>query len=204
MISPAYFIKTGIFSQINDGFVTQKLDSAMFMYGRDYSEVKSQKPFSISEMLSGIITEFKNRYIGGRGEFYNSKSLVLVDGKKNFLGTLWIGGGGTEFKKMNDTLYQCRFLPDLDNDMGPGDNFPEKDYPIYRYFKFGGKKLTILKIDRRFEFTKIIRMDSSYLLGNFEKWDGAKETFLSTEEPLRQCAMKFLPVMDLFLLKRIK
>jgi hypothetical protein len=184
VVPSAYLVKMGIFPQIEDGFITQIPDKG-YVYGNDYSQMKSQKPFSITEILTGFVTEFQTRYIGGRGEFYNRREVVVVDEKRNILNRIWIGGGGFGLKKMNDTLFQYSFLPEYD-EPGPGENFPEYNFPVYGYFKVEGKKLIVLETYRRFAFTEITKLDSSYLKGNFDFWDRvtqkqSKSTFLSRE-----------------------
>ena len=71
------------------------------------------------------------------------------------------------FKKLNDSLYQYSYGAD-EAFTGFGDpNLPEHNYPDFGYFIFDGKKITHLNSKRRFSFTEFVKMDSTYLEGDF-------------------------------------
>jgi len=167
MIIPSnYFVKNGLFASIQDGYLSYKRDSLVFQYGDDYNEVKSQKTFSISETIDAFISDFKHRYVGGRSEFYTEHKVIVVDKKRDVLSSLILyGDSDFKFRKLNDSL--CESSAQFE--MGGG--FFGGNFPSYSYYKFDGHQLTQLESKREFQTTQFVRLDSSYLSGDFTIWD---------------------------------
>jgi hypothetical protein len=182
----AYLVRLGIFEKFNDNFITNESEN-IYQYGNNLLEAKSQKPFSISDALSGFVTAVEKRFIGGRGEFYAEQKVSLLDKEKNIVSSFSIfAGKDLSFKKINDSLYQYSHVVDYQFEMGPGDSFPEQNFPFYGYFLYDGKKMQQLSSVRRFDFTQFVKIDSSFLTGNFDVWDShsqrtIKANFVSNE-----------------------
>jgi hypothetical protein len=185
VINPSYYVSLGIFSKIERGFLTKK-SNGYYQNGNEYVELRVQKPMSISEILSVFITDVKTRFVGGRSEFYNSQKIILVNERKEVISSITTGNRKDfYFKRLDDSLYQYSYGLDEAYSMGFGDpNLPEYNYPDFGYFIFDGKKVTHLNSKRRFSFTEFVKMDSSYLEGDFTSYDITAErvkqtTFLS-------------------------
>ncbi|HEV8512817.1 MAG TPA: WG repeat-containing protein, partial [Cyclobacteriaceae bacterium] len=170
---PAYFVRNGIQPPINDGFITKSEinENNLFQYGNEYEESSSEKPFSISKTLTAFVSNLKTRYIGGRGEFYRSHKIILMDKKLNFISSVVTNGDNDfEFKKLNDELFESKFRSEF---WGPSDIL-EYNFPDFNYFRFDGHQLTELNSNRRFKFTEFLKIDSSYLSGYFITVDYVK------------------------------
>jgi len=140
----------------------------LYQYGTDYIENLNNKPFSVSETLRAFISDFKSRYIGGRGEFYTTHKIVLMDNNQKVVDAITTNGDlNFEFKRVSDELFESKFQYES---MEP-DEILEQNFPGFNYFKFDGNKLTELESKRRFKFTEFVKMDSSYLSGDFKTFD---------------------------------
>jgi hypothetical protein len=174
VVSPAYYHTYGILPLINDGFITteEDNDTQFFQYGNAFQENTNEQPFDITESIVGLISNFNSRFIGGRGEFYGSHKITLFDKKSNIVGSV-IAGGERDFKfrKINANLYESSAIY---NDEGYGPYGPtEFNFPYYSYFQFDSGKFTQLGSSRIYQFTQFIKIDSSYLAGNFLIWNAS-------------------------------
>lgn len=177
IVTPAYFQKYGVFKSIISGFVSSNVDNFMYNYGNDYIENTNEKPFSISESLDALISTFKTRYIGGRNEFYVDHRISFLDKKQNLVASIAAQGGKNfQFRRLNEILFESKYEFES---FEPND-YPEVNFPSFSYFKFDGKNLEELNSRRMFRFTEFIKMDSSYLTGDFitftySEKEGAKQ-----------------------------
>ncbi|MFM8913394.1 MAG: WG repeat-containing protein, partial [Flammeovirgaceae bacterium] len=174
IVIPAFLSQNGIFNRVEYGFIGKTTSNGeYFVYGNDYIENENEKPFSVSETIEIFISNFKTRYVGGRGEFYTSHSITVVDRANNRVNTISTNGDyDFHLTRLTDNLFESRFFTEI---MGP-DDIAEQNYPDYNYFSFDGKKLIELKSNRRFKFTQFLKLDSSYLTGNFTTFDFEKGT----------------------------
>ena len=173
-VIPAFLSENGVFNKVEYGFISRaNYDSEYFIYGNEYIENQNEKPFSISETIDIFISNFKTRYIGGRGELYATHSITVVDKATNTTNSISTEGDyDFNFKRLTENLFESKFRTDI---MGP-DDILEQNFPDYNYFSFDGSKLSQLPSNRRFKFTQFLKLDSSYLSGNFETFDTEKGT----------------------------
>lgn len=169
IVIPAFLSQNGIFQSVEHGFIrTDKKDNRYFEYGDEYVENQNEKPFSLSNAIDVFVSNFETKYVGGRGEFYTSHSISLVDKKNNVLSRIETHGDyDFKFYRLTDDLFESKFRTD---NMGP-DDLLEQNFLDYNYFRFDGKNLSELKSNRRFKFTEFIKIDSSYLSGNFKTYN---------------------------------
>jgi hypothetical protein len=163
----------GILPKFNDNFITGTTGN-LYQIGSDFLEVKGERPFSISEILSGFITAVESRFTGGRGYFYIEQKVSLIDQRKNIISSLQIRNGRDfTFKRIKDSLYQYTHLINFDVTLeeNPNNFIAEQNLPFYGYFTYDGWKMEQLSSNRRFAFTKFVEIDSSFLVGDFDVWD---------------------------------
>lgn len=170
IIPSNYFVTQGIFSQIEAGYITAKSDSYYEMGNLELENTNS-KLYSITDKIYAFVADFKNRFVGGRSEFYTTHKIFFLDEKKKVLTSVdAYGENDFKFRKINEGLFESSYLAD---NMGPNDLF-EQNFPDYNYYSFDGEKLMTLKSNRRFSFTQFLKIDSSYLSGKFFTWSEAK------------------------------
>lgn len=181
VISPAYFVVNHIFELVNSGFMTPSSgENAGYQFGNDYIESSTEKPFSLSETLDAFISVFKTRYIGGRGEFYSTRKIILLDKDRNIVGDVGaFGDQDFEFTKLENGLFQAKAVITNDMEYGPA-NAAEINYPYYSFYELSGQTLTAKNSSRRFSFTEFVKMDSSYLTGNFDFYDREAQRNVNT------------------------
>ncbi len=172
VVSSAYYVKNGILPLINDGFITTPgyEDGKFLQFGNAFEENTNDKPFSISESLVALVSNFTTRYIGGRGEFYGSHQITLFDKKASVVSKVLAGGDEDfRFRKINDKLFESRAIY---NSEGMGPYGPaEYNVPSYQYFEFDSGKLSPLGSHRLYQCSEFVKLDSSYLSGKFLKWN---------------------------------
>jgi hypothetical protein len=162
-----YFVLHDIFPEVEQGYITESTDG-FYQMGDVSVENKNNKPFSIGEKLEAFIADFNNRFVGGRGEFYMKHKIILMNDNNEILSSLETRGDyDFKFRRINEQLFESQYRSD---NMGPND-VEEQNFPDYDYFSFDGKELKALNTNRRFSFTQFIKLDSSYLSGNFETYD---------------------------------
>jgi hypothetical protein len=189
IVPPAFLVEIGIFKQIESPFISEVFDENIFAVGDDYKENINTTPFSLTDAIDVFITSVKTRFIGGRGEFYTSHNVNLIDQKSNLISSITTyGDKDFKLRKVNEDLVETSVVFEQE-EMGPGTFYIESNFPSYQYFKFDGKSLLPIKTSRLFTFTEMIKMDSNYLKGNFITYDyrkvegqqEGKSTFCSNE-----------------------
>jgi hypothetical protein len=184
VIPPAYLVANGIFPLVKSGFITPIIyntEGATYQYGNDFMESTVHKLFSFTDKLDAFISDFRTRFVGGRGEFYVAHKITLVDKNLTRISSVTTDGDRDfEFRKVKEGLYESKFNNDY---MGPSDLL-EQNFPDYNYFRFDGSAIYPLNSNRRFSFTEFIKIDSSYFVGDFrtfnmENSDSGTSTFTS-------------------------
>lgn len=184
IIAPTYLVYAGILKFVNGEFLTSSISNRiMYEWGNEYIESLSEKPFSIAESIDVLITNIKGRYIGGREEFYTNHKIDVIDKNRDVISsiTTW-GDDFFEFKRINDELFEAKTGVRWEGEIR------EANFPLRHYFKFDGKSFTYLESNRTFDFTQFIKMDSTYLMGDFfsysyvdGKENNERTTFVSQE-----------------------
>jgi hypothetical protein len=127
--------------------------------------------------LEASFYSIRDYFLGGRGEFYDKKNVVIIDKKNNRVLTQDIGidytpgdGGAVlkglcdvnNIKVINDSLYEVKAGAVLWVELYDSTKTIEGG-PYYHYLAVKNNKLVELPDNRNFGFTKYIKMDDSYL-----------------------------------------
>jgi len=175
-ITPSYLSDLNIISKFNE--FKNPLRKGIYEDVHTKYEVKptdSQK--ENGNWIASAFYSIRDYFLGGRGEFYDTKRMVLADKKSNRLyaaefGTDYSPDGsesltdGTcdinSIKALTDSLLEVKTgvilyvqLYDSTKDVVAG--------PYYHYLKIKDNKLIELPGNRNFGFTKYVKMDDSYL-----------------------------------------
>jgi hypothetical protein len=183
VIMPSYLSRTGVFDEVVAGIspTAFPLDGGY----TDYVETQGSVFESITGSISGLITTIRERYLDGREEFYTHQNLVLVSASHDTLAVARLYSVGQISFKTIDSLLQVKsvYQPEW---FEPGDNW-ETNMPQYYFFLMGeDAKVTKLTSKRHFSMTEFVKLDSSYLAGEFLYWNTKSESeekkdFLSLE-----------------------
>lgn len=179
IIPPAYLSEAGIFDSIEGGFSSA---SASFGgYGwTDYKETTNSFMEAITSNLRAVITTIRERYLEGREEFYTHSSVTFVDAQNNKLGTSSIPGETSSIRSIDSTLLEVRtphdywFMQENASD--------ETNLYDHEYYAISDGKIEPLNSKRLYAQTEYVKLDSSYLTGNFTVYNGDEKqntTFLS-------------------------
>jgi hypothetical protein len=153
----------------------------------DYKVDISDKIEMADNWFEATFYSIRDHFIGGRGEFYDKKNLVIIDKKKNRvfsqdIGTDYSPGEGegslngicdiSSIKAINDTLFEVKAgavlwaeLYDSTKSIIGG--------TYYHYLAVKDNKLVELPNNRNFGFTKYVKMDDSYLTGCYNMLIGS-------------------------------
>jgi len=156
----------------------------------DYNVNINDKNEEPENWFQATFYSIRDHFVGGRGDFYDSKNIVIVDKKKNRIFTHKIGvnytpGDASELpewicdvnnvKAINDSLFEVKtgamFWVDLYDTVKT-----IVGGPYYHYLVVKNNKLEELPDKRSFGFTKYVKMDDSYLNGCYNLQIGTKYT----------------------------
>lgn len=180
IIPPAYLSEAGIFDLIEGGFSSA---SASFGgYGwTDYKETTNSFLEAITSNLRAVITTIRERYLEGREEFYTHSNVTFVDSKNNKLGTSIIPGESTSIRAIDSTLLEVR--TPQSNWFMEENACDESNLYEHNYFKIQPEgRIEAVNSKRFYAQTEYVKLDSSYLTGNFIIYKDNQElntTFLS-------------------------
>lgn len=180
LVPPSYLVKSGLFDETIEGISTTSFPYAGWT---DYMETKGTKFESISDQISAVMTTITERYIEGREEFYTYDRMVFVGPQHDTLEVNNIAAAGeVHFKRPDSTLLELSYLSSYYYE---GESaWPEYNMLNYTYFQLGpGVEVKRLTSHRDFSFTQFVKMDSSYLSGDFKVYVDGNETdrdFVST------------------------
>jgi len=121
----------------------------------------------------------RDYFLGGRSEFYDTKNVVIVDKKNNRAYGYGVNtdlsedDGSVDISSCNeynvvalsDSLFELKISSIPGIELYNGDVL--EDAPVYHYLALNNGKLTELKTNRVFAFTKFTKMNESYLNGCF-------------------------------------
>ncbi|RAW00088.1 YARHG domain-containing protein [Pseudochryseolinea flava] len=180
LIPPSYLVKSGLLDEKIEGISTTPFPYAGWT---DYVETKGTKVQSITDKISAVMTSITERYIEGREEFYTYDRVVFVGPQHDTLEIDNVANAGeVNFKRLDDRLLEVSYegaYSEMD-----GEYWDEYNLFKYDYFELGpDTQMKRLKSNRDFAFTQFVKMDSTYLTGDFlvyEDGEQKKRTFLST------------------------
>jgi len=176
----------------------------------DYKIDLTEKQEEPENWFQAAFYSLKDHFIGGRGEFYNSKNLVIIDKKKNRVLSHEIrtdygedeeGDGEfegpcniTRIKAINDSLFEVKAgalmyvdLYDSTKTITGG--------TYYHYLIIENNKLIELPNKRTFGFTKYVKMDDSYLNGCYNLLIGASRNNEGEKKDINQLTPEILRYM---------
>lgn len=174
-ITPSYLVHTGFYREVETDFSTIPLDQRMGGW-KDYVEVTGTFFQALNDKFSIAITEFKERFLEGRAEFYQRRNIVVSDSALNIIGHYKAYSNGNVYvKQINDTLIEVsenQGMTDADGLVAGWGGIPPElqvDGRTYDYFSLiDGKMTPVLNANRFYNFTKYIKLDSTYITGNFK------------------------------------
>jgi hypothetical protein len=168
VVMPSYLVKTGVFEEVVGGI--SPTDFPINGY-TDYVETNKTVMQTVSESISALVTTIKERYLDGREEFYTHNSLVFVGKNLDTLSVTKLYSGGDVSFRVMDSLLEVKSMTD-DCYFYEGDYEWDDVAPSYTYFILGGDlKVTKLSSKRNFSETEFARLDSTYLSGDFKRYD---------------------------------
>lgn len=134
-----------------------------------------------NDWLKTTFYSIRDYFLGGRSEFYDKKNLVIVDKKNNRFLAVDVYSEYDEdpsaqlcqvpikFRALTDSLYEVRSVGRLEVDLYDSTKYVYGGTSYY-YFTIRNNKLVPLETNRRFAFTKYVKMDESYLSGCYEMY----------------------------------
>jgi len=164
IIPPTYLSQLGIFDYIESGFSTAPTSFGAYSW-TDYKESSDSFLETISNNLKAVITTVRERYLEGREEFYTHSSVTFVDSQNNKLGTSSIPGEASSIRSIDSTLLEVRtphdgwFMQEVASD--------ETNLYDHDYYAITDGKIEPLNSKRLYAQTEYVKLDSSYLIGDF-------------------------------------
>lgn len=179
VVPPSYLVKTGIFNEVITGISTTAIPISGWT---DYVETGATMLEAVTDKIYAVMTSITERYIDGREEFYTYNRLTFVNEKRDTLAVSDLSNDGeVKFRQISSTLLEVKF----DVNRYEGSDLAESNIPEYIYY-FLGENLSVEKLPSRrtFAFTQFVKIDSTYLTGDFNTWNSEtqledKTTFLS-------------------------
>lgn len=161
---PSYLSKYGVFKEIESDISTTDVP----LHGwSEYRELTGTALEKISDRFTALITGFRERYLEGREEFYDESKVVLLNNQQDTLSISRYGISSIVLHRIDSNLLEVRGQPSYSMD----DSFLEMNLPAYHYLSLSGNTVTRLPSDRQFPQTQHVRLDSSYLMGEFHVWN---------------------------------
>jgi YARHG domain len=149
---------------------------------------------SVFHKINALVTVIEDHYLDGRGEFYRHNKVEFKDNQGQSVATssdeLF---GDLQFKPIDSFVLEVKGAQvntGSDYDMGgPPNDESEIDIPNYYYFELAdGGVPTLMSSSRKFPFTEHVKLDQSYITGNFTYFDRAKGDW-STRTELRDSTL---------------
>lgn len=176
-ITPSYLADLNIARQV----VTFKNPLRKSVFEEVHTNYDVGAPDNVKDdnnWLTASIYSIRDYFVGGRGEFYDSKNIVIVDKKRNRIFSQPMAADYTReeesgaslegpcnvntIRAINDSLYEVKSgalmyldLYDSTKTITGG--------AYYHYLVISHNKLSELPDERFFGFTKYVKMDDSYL-----------------------------------------
>jgi hypothetical protein len=185
-IPPSYLVDLGMVDKVGnfENPLRKNVDEEVHI---NYKVDVSDKSREDANWFEAIFYSIRDHFIGGRGEFYDKKNLVIIDKRNNRILTQDIRtdygeeeeGGSFDgvcninnIRAINDTLFEVKagaeFFADLydTTKVVTGGSY-------YHYLIIRNNKLEELPDNRNFGFTKYVKMDDSYLNGCYNMLVGS-------------------------------
>jgi hypothetical protein len=171
VMPPSYFVAHGLFNTIESGISTTSIPINGWT---EYKETKGTVFERLTENINAVITTVRERYLEGREEFYTKNKLVFVDAKQDTINVSEIEGESLAISSVDSSLLEIRTPQSYwfeENNLSVESNLTQ-----YNYFRIGGEGLIEkLSSNRLFPQTEFVKLDSSYIMGEFVVYNSETE-----------------------------
>ncbi|MFN5169154.1 MAG: hypothetical protein ACK5DD_05985 [Cyclobacteriaceae bacterium] len=168
IIPPTYLSRFGVLNPVISGMITTKVP---FNGWTEYVEKEESKISTLTSHLSAIVTIVKERYLEGREEFYTSSKVLLVSSDPSPVGSTDVPGEIASIRMVDTTLMEIQTPHDywfMDENA-----WEELNLVHYTYLRVTNQGAEPLKSKRLFPQTEFVKLDSSYITGNFVVYNAA-------------------------------
>jgi hypothetical protein len=182
IIPPRYLSFYGIFDEIEGSISTTPIP---FHASYEYKQTKCTFFESITDNVKAVVTTIRDRYLGGREEFYEANKILFVSEDMNTLAASIISGSTISMKMVDSTLLEVR--TPQDHWFGEYEASRENNLDYHSYFALNENgNIEKLETKRLYPQTQFVKLDSSYLMGKFNIYNHQTDqriqtTFLSKE-----------------------
>ncbi|HEY8930210.1 MAG TPA: YARHG domain-containing protein [Mucilaginibacter sp.] len=208
-IAPSYLVDLNLIGQVEEfknPLRKTEFEDVHTSYKLKYANTATEP----NNWLQATFYSIRDYFIGGRGEFYDHKNMVIADKKNNRIYTQEIGidytpgeGGGealtgvcdvNSIKVINDTLYEVKTGATIYVGLYDSAKYISGG-PYYHYYVVKNNKLKELPNNRTFGFTKYIKMDDSYLNACYVMTTGTENWKNRQKRTLNQITPEMLHYM---------
>ena len=176
-IPSSFFIYFNLLPKVNLNFAITLNEELAF--GKIETKISVDNGFDFYEKIEAIVTSFYEKGVDGRGWVKNSKKITLITNNGDFKSNLllfdeikeYFGCEGEIYKYKKDVRIskidsnKIEVFTIGDSNTLYSDCFKCDKYEYYRLNKDG--ELEIIKSNRKFSFTKHVKIDDSYFRGVF-------------------------------------
>ena len=176
IIPSSYLSKYGIFAEIEGGISTT---SVPINGWTEYKETTGSFFETVTENISAVVTSIRERYLEGREEFYDSNTILFVNSQHDTLGISTLRGTEVSLHPIDSNLLEVRTPHDYwfgENEAGDESNLYSHSYFVIA----STGQVTQLHSDRLYPQTQFVKLDSSYLSGNFLVYNSTLEKEIPT------------------------
>jgi hypothetical protein len=190
LIFPSYLTETGLFHEVASGFSMY----AETWRGNTEAIAADHKFFdSVLDGVNMLMTSITTRYLDGRQAFYTTDEVSFVDNSGSLIGTsATLSSSDFTINRIDSTLIEivAAYVSEEYEYYDETTDESENNLPQYLYFHLEENGPVQLTSNRTFNYTEFVKLDSSYLEGNFtyfshETLSEQTRTFLSDSSLMR-------------------
>jgi hypothetical protein len=172
IVPPSYFVKLGLFEQVITGI---NMTDMPFAGWNGYIKTSGTLLQDVTDGIRALITGISTYYTDGREEFYVSNRVAFINPANDTLGVSEISGEGvSSLRRIRENIIEIvSTAPEYFAHDSPNEEY---DIPIYTYFTLDKTGVKRAKSSREYNFTEFAKLDSSYVTGNFHRWEFETET----------------------------
>jgi hypothetical protein len=171
VMPPSYFVAHGLFDAIESGISTTTFPINGWT---EYKETKATVFERLTDNINAVVTTIRERYLEGREEFYTTNKLVFVDAAQDTINVSEIAGESLVISSIDSSLLEVRTPHDYwfeENNVSA-----ESNLLSYTYFRISGVgAIGKLSSNRLFPETEFVKLDSSYVTGEFLVYNSETE-----------------------------
>jgi hypothetical protein len=187
-IPASYYTYFGIFDEIEGGYQAEIFNEEADV---EYKEARLSFFEKITGTFSALITEARDAYVYSREGFYDHQKITFMNNSGERIQEHDLGWKGElAFRMVDDTHLEIKITP-LAEEFSEYDMMEASDVETnlarYVYFAVAGdQEVTPLESTRRYACTEFVKLDSSYLTGDFRLYNTedrstTNSTFVSNE-----------------------